>query len=144
MPSVTMQQPNLISNGPTLEVHFLISKELEEKYKKEGKEIPKPVIVKALIDTGVSCCTIQNDIPSKLGLSPVGSTKINTPSCKDHSCFEYYMRMSIPSHNVFYQGTFISVPLEGQNIDCLIGRDLLQHGILIYIGQMNQFTLSLL
>jgi hypothetical protein len=32
--------------------------------------------------------------------------------------------------------------MGGQNIQCLIGRDILQHGVLIYIGYSNQFTLS--
>jgi hypothetical protein len=32
--------------------------------------------------------------------------------------------------------------LGGQPVQCLIGRDILQHGVLVYIGYANQFTLS--
>ena len=53
------------------------------------------------------------------------------------------MRMLIPSHGLTYQGPFIGAPLDGQEINGLIGRDLLKHGILIYIGYKNQFTLSI-
>jgi len=54
------------------------------------------------------------------------------------------MRMIIPSHQLVYEGPFISAPIDGQDISGLIGRDVLKNGILIYIGYANQFTLSLL
>jgi len=38
--------------------------------------------------------------------------------------------------------TVIDVPLEGQVIQGLIGRDVLAHGILIYSGYTNTFSLS--
>ncbi len=139
MPSLTK---NLEPEGAVVEVHFLISTELEKKYIKEKKQIPKPVVVKSVIDTGASHCVIQKDIPAKLGLEPVGVAKMNTPSCKDHECYRYFLRIAIPSHNLIYEGQVTSAPLEGQNIDCLIGRDLLSHGIFIYLGKVNQFTLS--
>ncbi len=144
MPSITVNSPNLQSDGPVLDVHFLISKELEAKLKAEGKPIPAPVVIKAQIDTGASNCVVQEDIPKKLGLQPMGSIKIATPSSKDHLCYTYYMRMIIPAQNITYDGVFTAAPLAGQNISSLIGRDLLAHGILIYIGYAKQFTLSLL
>jgi len=144
MPSVTIGSDNLEVLGPILEVHFLISSDLEKKYIEEKKQLPEPIIVRSLIDTGASSCVIQNDIPKRLGLEPIGTMKICTPSSKDHECYQYYMRMVIPSHNLVWDGVFIAAPLEGQDISCLIGRDLLKNGILVYIGYMNQFTLSLL
>ena len=102
------------------------------------------MIVKALIDTGASACVVQKEIPEQLKLEPIGVLKINTPSSKDHECYQYFMRMIIPSHGLTYEGPFIGAPLEGQDVCCLIGRDVLQSGILIYIGYNNQFTLSLL
>ncbi|HLC58418.1 MAG TPA: retropepsin-like aspartic protease [Candidatus Nanoarchaeia archaeon] len=144
MPSVTIGSQDLIQDGPILEVHFLISSELEKKYNEDKIPFPAPVVVKALIDTGATTCVIQKSIPETLRLQPVGKIKIQTPSSKDHECFQYFMRMHIPIQGITYEGVFIATPLEGQNIGCLIGRDLLQKGILIYIGYMNQFTFSLL
>jgi len=144
MPSVTTQSKNLENEGPILEVHFLISRELEEKYKKDNIPIPEPVVVKALIDTGASACVIKKEIPEKLGLNPVGATNITTPSSKNHECYQYFMRMVIPSHQILVELPFIATPLDGQEISGLIGRDVLKNGILIYIGYANQFTLSLL
>ncbi|MBU3906647.1 MAG: retroviral-like aspartic protease family protein [Nanoarchaeota archaeon] len=144
MPSVTINNPNLEADGPVLEVQFLISSELEKKYKKENNPLPEPVTVKALIDTGATSCVIQEDIPKKLNLQPVGEVNMSTPSTKGCNCFQYYMRMVIPSHNLIYEGPFIAASLDGQNISSLIGRDVLKDSILIYIGNKNQFTLSIL
>jgi len=144
MPSVTINNTNLEQDGPILDVQFLISLNLEKKYIEEKKSIPEPVTVKALIDTGATSCVIQEDIPKKLNLQPVGEVNISTPSSKECKCFQYYMRMSIPSHGLIYEGPFIAAPLDGQNVSCLIGRDVLKDSILIYIGNNNQFTLSIL
>lgn len=145
MPSLTQTQKDLRLEGPVVEVHFLVSADLEKKLKLEGKSVPNPVKIKAMIDTGASHCALQQTIPEKLKLEPVGTIKINTPSCKGKECYRYFMRMAIPFHNnLVYEGVFTAVPLEGQGIDCLIGRDVLAHGILIYIGYANQFTFSLL
>jgi len=144
MPSVTIDSPNLEADGPILEVHFLISSELEKKYMEEKKSVPNPVITKSLIDTGATSCVIQEEIPKKLNLQPIGEINMNTPSSKGNKCFQYYMRMAIPSHGLIYEGAFIAAPLEGQDISCLIGRDVLKSSILIYIGNKNQFTLSIL
>lgn len=144
MPSITTSLPNLEVEGPILEVHFWIPLILEEQYKKEGKPIPPPIIVKALIDTGASTCVIQDNIPKQLGLQPVGAIKINTPSCQNHECYQYFMRMIFPVQGLTYEGPFTATSLGGQNIGSLIGRDVLKQGILIYIGYINQFTFSLL
>ncbi len=144
MPSVTIDSPNLEQDGPLLDVQFNISLELEKKYREENKPFPEPVDVKSLIDTGASSCVIQEDIPKKLNLQPVGKVKMITPSCKDTSCFVYFMRMVILSTGLTYEGLFIAAPLENQQISCLIGRDVLKHSILIYLGSKNQFTLSIL
>ena len=125
-------------------MQFLISRQIEEQYRKEGKAIPVPISIKALIDTGATNCVVRQDIPNTLGLQPIDIIGINTPSTKNHKAYRYFMRMVIPSTNITYEGLFTALPLDGQNISSLIGRDLLAFGMLIYIGNANQFTLSLL
>lgn len=144
MPSVTIGLKDIELEGPVLEVQFLIPSELEKKYMNEKHPIPEPVVIRSLIDTGASACVVKKEIPEKLGLKPMGVIKICTPSSKDHECYQYFMKMLIPSHGLTYEGPFIAAPLDGQDIGCLIGRDVLKSGILIYIGYMNQFTLSIL
>lgn len=143
MSSVTVAQKDLEQEGPILEVQFFISTELEKKYRADNKKLPEPITVKALIDTGASGCTLKKDIPESLGLEPIGKINIITPS-GTQECYQYFMKMVILPNNVVYEGPFIAAPLDGQEIKTLIGRDILKNGILIYIGYVNQFTLSLL
>jgi hypothetical protein len=51
------------------------------------------------------------------------------------------VQMILPNQVVF-DAKVIEAPLQGQHIQCLIGRDVLAHGVLIYIGYANQFSLS--
>ncbi|MEK6958063.1 MAG: retropepsin-like aspartic protease, partial [archaeon] len=130
--------------GPIVEAHFAISQELEDRLKKDGKPIPNPVKIIALIDTGATTSVVKEEIPKALGLSPIGKTTIHTASQSNYQCYEYFMRFIITQPVALtYEGTFIGVTLDGQNIQSLIGRDFLSNGILIYIGYLNQFTLSI-
>lgn len=144
MPSFTENTPRLHLEGPRLTVKFIISKELEELYRKENKKIPQSEEVRALIDTGATMCCIDQEIPKKLGLQPVGTRKIHTASTQDHICYEYLLRMVIPINqhtSVVQEQKFLAVPLSIQGIDCLIGTDFLKDCSLIYMGYLNQFTL---
>ncbi len=141
MPSITLQ---ISVDGPVIDTSFIVPLELEKRFQEEKKELPQPIGARALIDTGASNCIIQQDIPKKLGLAPIDAVKITTPSTKEHTCYRYFLRMILPGHGLMYDGVFTAAPLEGQNIQCLIGRDMLKDGILIYIGNTNLFTFSLL
>ncbi len=66
---------------------------------------------------------------------------VNTPSSTNVRCYEYLVRLVFPN-NVTYEGTVIEAPLQGQHIQCLVGRDVLARGVFIYIGYTNTFTLS--
>jgi len=94
-----------------------------------------------MIDTGASASVIRQGVAAQLGLYPIGVSYITTPSSTNVPCNEYLMRFVFPNQ-VVYEGTAIETPLQGQNIDCLIGRDILAHAVLVYIGYGNQFTLS--
>lgn len=143
MPAITRQIQNMVQEGPTLKVIFTIPLELEKKLIAEGKQLPKPITILAMVDTGASNCVLQEDIPKQLGLNPVNKIKMKTPSCHDYDCYQYAIRMIIPEQNFFYEGLFTTASLKDQEIKGLIGRDLLMHGTLIYIGYMNQFTFAI-
>ena len=94
-----------------------------------------------MIDTGASGTVIRDDIPPMLGLQPVGVSFINTPSSTNVRCYEYLIRLVFPN-NVVVEASVIAAPLQGQEVQCLIGRDILAHGVLIYIGYTHTFSLS--
>jgi hypothetical protein len=94
-----------------------------------------------MIDTGATKSVIQQGIAIQLGLKPVSVTSITTPSSTNVLCPEYLVRLVFPN-NVLYEGTVIEAPLQGQSVQCLIGRDVLSHAVFVYIGYRNLFSLS--
>ena len=103
--------------------------------------MPAPLQLQAMIDTGASGTVIQQGLAASLGLQPVGTTKITTPSSTEVDCYEYAVRYVLPN-NVVAEGTVIEAPLEGQQIQALIGRDVLSQAVFVYIGYMGGFSLS--
>lgn len=142
MPSFTSQIPNLQQIGPICTVKVGISSVLNEVLTSKNEKIPLPVEITALIDTGAYGTCIKPEIVKSLGLVPRGVTQIATPSSKAHPCDVYDVSLQFPNGVTVHTIQVIETPLEGQNIQCLIGRDVLAHGILIYIGYVNTFSLS--
>ena len=93
-----------------------------------------------MVDTGASNTIIQTGVAQQLGLQPVGTMSVNTPNATT-TCPVYAVRLLLPK-GVVAVATATEAPLQGQNINGLIGRDLLRHGLLVYLGTENQFTLS--
>lgn len=98
----------------------------------------------AMVDTGASGTVIAPAILAQLGLQPVGVTNMSTPSTTAPVQARLFnVDLTFLTNNVAVQGVVaIEAPLGGQHIQCLVGRDILQHGVLVYIGYINQFTLS--
>lgn len=141
MPSYTWQVPHLQGVGPIVELRLAVGTAAAEAMKRGGAVVPTPVAVAGMIDTGASGTVIQQGLASRLALNPIGETMITTPSSTNIRCYRYVLRLLFPN-NLVYEGTAIEAPLQGQHIQCLIGRDVLSHGVLIYIGYSNLFSLS--
>ena len=141
MPSFTTTVPNLQGVGPVVEIRLAVGSSTEEVLRKNNQNIPIPAQALAMIDTGATGTVIREDIVNQLNLNPVGVTLINTPSSTNVQCYEYLMRILFPN-NVIVETVVIAAPLQGQHIQCLIGRDVLHHGVLIYTGYTETFTLS--
>ncbi len=81
-------------------------------------------------------------LADKLGISPIGTALINMPSSTNVTCFQFDVQIVFPNNVNIASIVVTEAPLQGQHIQCLIGRDVLQHGVLIYTGYDNSFTLS--
>lgn len=141
MPSFTTQVANLYQTGPIVDVGIWISQDAETAIKVAGDHPVHPIDAVALIDTGATGSVLQKGIADRLQLKPVGITYINTPSSSNVRCPEYAIRFLF-RNNVVFETTAIEAPLQGQPIQCLIGRDVLAQSVLIYVGYTNTFTLS--
>lgn len=141
MPSFSSQNPNLQGLGPVVPLQLAVGTAAEAALHKAGTPIPTPVAAVAMIDTGATGSVIAQGIAAKLGLQPVGTISISTASHSNVSCYEYSVRLLLPN-NVLYEGTVIEAPMQGQHIQCLIGRDILAHAVFVYTGYLNLFTVS--
>ena len=141
MASFTTQIPDLANVGPIISITLAPSMLREDLLRARGQSVPSPMTVSAMIDIGSSATVIREDLAQQLKLELVGSTLINTPSSTDVFCCEYFARLSLP-HDIVFENVVIAAPLQKQNVECLIGRDILQHGVLVYIGHNDSFTLS--
>lgn len=139
MPSLTTQIPNLQFAGPLLQVKVDLPQALKDV--RAISPEPQPLQVQAMIDTGATGTVIKAKLIEGLKLKPVGVVTINTPSSTGVKCNQYFVKLLLPN-NVQIEATVIGAPLKDQHIQCLIGRDILRHGVFIYTGYINQFTLS--
>lgn len=143
MPSTTSQQANLVQTGPVLDLFLGVSDDLRAVLEKNDKNVPKPIKIMAMIDTGATGTVISKKIIEKLSINPISTIKISTPSNENVDCYTYPVILTMPQHKIRIPQEVIAAPLKGQHIQCLIGRDILQHCVLTYIGYINQFTLSI-
>ena len=132
----------MVSSGLLIPVLLLPSVPIAEMLTKEGKQIPEPIKLIALVDTGATRTVIRSGICSNLSLTARNRVQIGTAG---EPCFadEFDVSLFFPLLNVGFDTIFVlEAPLAGQNITCLIGRDLLSRGILFYNGFDNSYTLG--
>ena len=124
------------------QVRIGVSEPAANLLRQQSQPVPNPVEITALIDTGVSGTAVKPEVIRQLQSTPRGVTNIATPSSAAHPCNVYDVSLTFANGVIVPVITVIEVPLEGQVIQGLIGRDVLAHGILIYSGYTNTFSLS--
>jgi len=110
---------------------------------------PEPQVIRALIDTGASFTSIDPSALDALSLTPTGTIEIVTPSTGQgtHTANTYDVDLQIwagaDDPPLLLQNLRVgSCELfVRQGIHALIGRDILSNCILIYNGDMAQFSL---
>jgi hypothetical protein len=113
-----------------------------------GESPPRPVAIRALVDTGASRSIVQRANLEGLDLDQLGTEWLTTVSSG-----------STPSEarvfavQLFFAGVTGGVlapnlrvveveNLSGFGVDMLLGRDVLDQCLLVYTGQQRQFTLA--
>jgi len=139
MPSFTISNESCKNKGLIVSAHVGVTDATEAALHRDNLLVPAPLPIEFKIDTGADRSVITETYIKRLGLKPVGSCNIATASDPDMQCFEYAVRFIFPN-NVAWQGAVIATP--GNQITCLIGRDVLAYSVLVYIGYNNTFSLS--
>jgi predicted aspartyl protease len=99
------------------------------------------VEVTALIDTGATVTLITSVLAEQLALTATGSGKISTVTQESVECPLYRVRLLFSEATV-HDLTVYAAPWQRELYQCIIGRDVLKHGVLVYNGLTNTFSLN--
>ena len=146
MPILTLP---IESAGDILTVGFAVSEPRQAAMKKAGLPIPPLVFARGLVDTGASCTCVDPTVVQKLQLEPSGTTQMLTPStgATPHICSQFDVAVAIVMdarqvHVCSLLTPVVESDLSPHGIQALIGRDVLDRGILIYDGCRRQIALA--
>ena len=127
--------------GPTLTIRAEPVLAVQELLRESGEAIPS-VTLTALVDTGASGTLVQSAVFSQVGIEPFSFAYLRTPSTNEPIlCGRYRVRIVL-SEALAFEVDAVNGALTGQNLQCLIGRDILQEVKLAYDGPHNQFTIT--
>jgi len=151
-PGATSQPfpPGLRITGPIVSVQIEVPQALATQLQRSGQAVPSAVAGLALVDTGASISAVDITVIQHLGVQPVGIATVGTAGGPQQQAI-FPARLSFPGTQVpsieFNEllGANLagqSVPGIGGNLIALLGRDLLEHFILIYNGPAGMFSLA--
>jgi hypothetical protein len=138
--------------GPTL--HLLIGASLPRaaKNRELGKPVIGPVQGEFLIDTGAACTCVDIGLLVRLGIEPTGDEPIHTPSTgvEGHMVLVFDISLTVPATKLTQLPLVIeALPVfatafreNNQEIDGVIGRDVLSQCVFILDGPSKLFILS--
>jgi len=140
------------AGGPLLRAVVSVSAARAGALTAASQELPPPVPIQALVDTGASCTCIDPDILiNRLGLMATGEAECLTPTtgATPQKMKLYDIGLRIMAGSVTEPHLYLDpLPVmesglfDGQGIHALIGRDVLNRCVLIYNGTTRLFTLS--
>ena len=143
MPSWTLRVANLEQNGPTLEVVVDRARPLGSGRQPRRPRVARSVRVTALVDTGASRTAIAPAVVRALGLQPVGLVLVSTPSTTEPVVMRRFdVSLELPNGLRVIAPAVVEAPVGGQEIQCLIGRDVLAAAVLVYDGRAGEFSLT--
>lgn len=137
-------QAALLQRGPVVQVSVTVGQALAQQVLQKGGTVPPPVTGLALIDTGATSTCVDEEAAQRL---PLPATDVVTVASASHPATQqnvYPIQIEVVGLPIAVNAPrAIGAPLKAQGILLLIGRDVLQHTVLIYNGPTGAFTLSI-
>jgi hypothetical protein len=133
------------ATGLVLEVYVGVSIYRQAALRRAAVPVPPPVLARALLDSGASCCGVDPSIIQQLAIPATGRTSIFTPSTGEaaHECDQFDIAIALNSpHNVRFTVPAVEVALMSTGIDVLLGRDVLDKCLFVYNGPTGAFSLA--
>ena len=138
--------------GSFLNLLIGVSAKQQACFEAKGRSIPPLIPVQGLVDTGATMTCIDLRLPQELPLNPRGPMSTFTPSTGAPGVTsETYgvSLMILPTDQRKFPDRYhrptlhvMAQPLANQGFHVIIGRDILDDGILHYDGTRKTFTLK--
>jgi len=109
-------------------------------FRASDKQIPEPLTVSGLVDTGSDCCVIRRSLIEQLEIPPVDYEELIAAHGGRERVPRYYARVILPN-GVEFKTRLLGADLAGAYA-LLIGRDLLRKCVFVYDGPKSAFSLN--
>jgi hypothetical protein len=143
MSSYIGRPENLVANGAYIPLKLWVPEYIAAERRMRNVPAIPPIPAAGMIDTGAYRSAVDAGVAKRLGLTAVGSAVISTPSDENIPCDEYYIQLQLPQG--FVADVLVNeLPRRNGNDRiawCILGRDVLQHGLLIYNGITSMYSL---
>lgn len=134
--------------GPLIDVIVGVSSHHAAALQVAGHDVPTPVRLIGLIDTGASRSVVDPTLLAPLHLTPSGLIEVRTPStgASTHACPEYDVSITLAAGLQPFWSTSAIPVLESHlpfnEVNALVGRDILSRGTLICDGPSESLILG--
>lgn len=134
---------SLLYRGPVIQVTLEFPESISRQLIQEGKKVSEPISGWALIDTGASSTSIDDNSAQKLGLPVIDRGKLTSATHSDINVNIYPALIAFTNTPIkVISQRAIGANLASQNLIALLGRDILQNFTLFYNGAIGQITIS--
>lgn len=142
MPRLKHILDDLTRTGPTLDLRVEPTLGVQELLRAEGREIPSATL-RGMIDTGASGTLIKSTVFEPLGIEPYAITRLRTASTTQPLLRGKYRVRVVLTEAIAFEVDAVEGPLIGQNVQCLIGRYILEYVMFTYDGPNSRFRITL-
>jgi hypothetical protein len=145
VPHFTLQAS---AQGPLIDAFVSVSEARRAALVAAGRPVPNVIQIRGLLDTVASGTAIDPSVLATLGLTPTGTTTVNTPTTgANPQVVEQYdvgLLIPVPNGLPLFNQTLPVIAAEllaAQGFHALIGRDILSQCVFVYNGS-GFFTLA--
>ena len=133
--------------GPFINTTVMATSQHVARLKAARLPVPSPVTGRTLVDTGASCCALDNEIIARLGLNPTGRSKIHTATTgpgyeeRDQYAASIFIG-TMPGLVASYTLSVVGADLASEGFLVIIGWDLLNQCVLSCNGPARSFRIK--
>ncbi|MFB3881610.1 MAG: hypothetical protein ACE149_10120 [Armatimonadota bacterium] len=131
---------------PRFLVQIHLQRDLEEFLRAQGRRVPRAVTGEGFVDTGSTLTVVERERIETLGVEPVDTVNVSGIGGKT-SCHVYPVTLALKDDAdgpIVMQWSLqvVAAPLGQLNCLCLIGRDVLRRGVLVYDGVAGEVSFT--